>query len=315
MSKYLVLNSVKDDKLSISYKPLWNSITKSVISTIILQQCIYWWRISNEKPFYKFLNKCKHTKYRRGDSWCEELGLSAKEFSHGLKMIGFKRGKTKNLISKENALIIYFRDNNGLTYYTINEDVLGPILDWLYKNDNSLVNDQKAYTKEAPFEDLPLKTEINAEINIHKEAISSQSSEISEASELKPKQEIPIKKPLPQNPTPEVAPCATVPKCLYPTANYNVMVFVLWKQKMGGAPLKSNLKAIKELCGEYGLPTVEKALKWYLSNTDALYISLPSFCSKFGVYLQKAGGKELTQAEKDERDAKLYQKPRDQTLD
>ena len=136
-----------------------------------------------------------------------------------------------------------------------------------------------------------------------------------EASELKPKQEIPIKKPLPQNPTPEVAPCATVPKCLYPTANYNVMVFVLWKQKMGGAPLKSNLKAIKELCGEYGLPTVEKALKWYLSNTDALYISLPSFCSKFGVYLQKAGGKELTQAEKAERDAKLYQKPRDQTQD
>ena len=122
----------------------------------------------------------------------------------------------------------------------------------------------------------------------------------------------------PPNPTPSreaVASFATVPKCLYPTANYNVMVFVLWKQKMGGAPLKSNLKAIKELCGEYGLPTVEKAFKWYLSNTDALYISLPSFCSKFGVYLQKAGGKELTQAEKDERDAKLYQKPRDQTVD
>ena len=138
-------------------------------------------------------------------------------------------------------------------------------------------------------------------------SLRSVTEEASESDSSKPPNLIPNRE--------AVASSATVPKCLYPTANYNVMVFVLWKQKMGGAPLKSNLKAIKELCGEYGLPTVEKAFKWYLSNTDALYISLPSFCSKFGMYLQKAGGKELTQAEKDERDAKLYQKPRDQTVD
>ena len=156
---------------------------------------------------------------------------------------------------------------------------------------------------------------------IHKEAISSQSSEISEASELNPKQGIPIKKPLPPNLIPNreaVASSAPIPVLcghIHPIEGWNRMIFSTWKQKMGGIPIKSNMKAIKDLVGERGLPTVEKAWRWYLANTEGTYISIPSFCSKFGVYLQKAGGKELTPAEKAERDAKLYQKPRDQSID
>ena len=319
MSKYLVLNSAKDDGLIVIYRPRWNLLTRSVISTIILHQCIYWWRASKEKPFYKFLNKCNHPKYAEGDSWCEELGLSTKEFSHGLKMIGFKKGKTKNLISKERAFIIYYRDNNGLTNYTINEDVLGPLLDSLYNNDNSLVNAFWAHTKKPPFGHIPLKTKINTKITIHKEEISSQSSEIPEALEKDPEKEIlPNSEPLPPNPEPvkqtgeAVVSCAISPP--HSTKNYHTMIYTTWMAKMGGKPNRK-LDEMKALCEEHGLPTLEKAWRYYLASNEAKWVSIRSFCSKFGMWLKQSGGPILTQVEKDEKDAKLYQKPRDQTQD
>lgn len=163
----------------------------------------------------------------------------------------------------------------------------------------------------------------NASKVIKKASFSSQGSEKDgeEALNENSEQEIPSSKAsFPNlNPNPERdASCATVPECptltKYPTDRYNVFVYVLWKQKCGGRP-RGNLKEIKELCGEYGVPTVEKSFKCYLDETEAKYVSLQSFCSKFGVWLKQSGGPILSSAEKAARDAILYAKPRDQTID
>lgn len=115
---------------------------------------------------------------------------------------------------------------------------------------------------------------------------------------------------LASQPSEEIGASPTAPECRtsHSTNGYSKFVFVLWKQKCGGKP-RSDLREIKDLCLEYGVPTVEKAFKCYLNDTDAKYASLQSFCSKFGVWLKQSGGPVLTAAEKAAKDAEYYRKP------
>jgi len=285
---------------TIDVKRIYIDIAGDLIAGILLSQIVFWHlpnkngksklRVTHDNKFWLAKTRC---------SWNDECRIGPRQYDKAIKIL---------LDAKLVESKVFKFAGNPTVHVRLNEEVFLASLESKCVNSISPNGDNQITHAGFPLTETTYKN--NNTSKIKKEPVPSLRSVTEEASESdssKPPNLIPNCE--------AVASSATVPKCLYPTANYNVMVFVLWKQKMGGAPLKSNLKAIKELCGEYGLPTVEKAFKWYLSNTDALYISLPSFCSKFGVYLQKAGGKELTQAEKDERDAKLYQKPRDQSID
>ena len=113
-----------DRKHSIPYRPQYNLITGQVTATILLQQIGYWWHITGRKPFYKFRAPCEHEKYREGDSWTEEIGMTIYEFDGALKTIGTKitKGvsKTEALAS---SLVIYWTDSDRVTWYQLNEDL------------------------------------------------------------------------------------------------------------------------------------------------------------------------------------------------
>ena len=140
-----LVSAVFGEKRIIAYRPELRELTKSVTANILLNQIIYRWIKNNRQEFYKFKEPCKNKKYREGDSWTEELGFSVKEFDNAIKKIGFKLGKTKNYIKKEDAFVIYRRDANGLTWYDVNWDILSNCLKGIYK-----VNAQRADSKYMP---------------------------------------------------------------------------------------------------------------------------------------------------------------------
>lgn len=97
-----------------------NIITGDINSTLLLTQILYWRKKYSGNRFYKFKQPCKHEKYKKGDSWCEELYMTPDKFDSAIKRIGFKMGKTKNKLTKETALIWYYKTSEQLTYYEVN---------------------------------------------------------------------------------------------------------------------------------------------------------------------------------------------------
>jgi uncharacterized protein YodC (DUF2158 family) len=64
-------------------------LVKSVTACILMQQLDYWINIQAGKKFYKFLEPCDNQRaYKPGDSWTEELGMSADEFKTAFGQIG-----------------------------------------------------------------------------------------------------------------------------------------------------------------------------------------------------------------------------------
>jgi hypothetical protein len=111
-----------DQQRSIPYRPEYNHITGKVTASILLQQISFRWHGHGRKPFYKFRAPCQHEKYREGDSWTEELGMSGPEFDTAIQTIGAKvtKGKSKHeLLSKH--LVIYWTDSDRMTWYQLNE--------------------------------------------------------------------------------------------------------------------------------------------------------------------------------------------------
>lgn len=58
------------------YCPELNLVTGSVNATLLMMQLEYWFKTTALAPFYKFLEPCESPRYKVGDSWCEEMGLS-----------------------------------------------------------------------------------------------------------------------------------------------------------------------------------------------------------------------------------------------
>ncbi|MFZ2193162.1 MAG: hypothetical protein WAV31_02875 [Candidatus Moraniibacteriota bacterium] len=183
-----ILDIIAEDCSLITYRPSLNKITGSVTSTILLQQALHYWKNIGKKKFYKFKEPCNHKKYKQGDSWVETLGFTTKEFDGALKRIAFKKGKTKNVISKENALIIYYRDKDGLTWYEPQEEKIKELLGRIYS-----VNDKKEYTKKEQKGEIPSKSEkvaypiseINSEIKSKIECSNEVASDLTELSSFK----------------------------------------------------------------------------------------------------------------------------------
>ena len=126
-----------EDKRMVLYRPEWRKFTGSVTATILLQQIIFHWNQHGRKPFYKFKEPCGHNLYKSGDSWCEELGFSRKEFDSAMKRIGCKRSKKQH--GSHDAPVEYWTDARRLTYFAIREDRLAALLTELYivKNTNT----------------------------------------------------------------------------------------------------------------------------------------------------------------------------------
>ncbi|MBA7581646.1 hypothetical protein ES708_23554 [subsurface metagenome] len=159
-----ILGIIADDITLVPYRPKLNKITGSVLSTVILQQVLYWWKKGGRKKFYKFKDKCDHALYSEGDSWLEELGFTRDEFDTAIKRIGFKMGKTENKIKKEEAFIIYYKDAQGVTWYDINAEYLAEKLTSLF-----LVKRESLFTKKSGNPSLLLNTETNTEKELAKE--------------------------------------------------------------------------------------------------------------------------------------------------
>jgi len=124
LGNQVILDILADDGSLIPYRKMLNKITGSVLSTILLQQIIFLWKVFGKKRFYRFAEPCEHEKYEEGKSWCEELGFTRDEFNAAMKRIGFKMGKTKNKITKDEALVIYYKTSEQITYYELSVDVL-----------------------------------------------------------------------------------------------------------------------------------------------------------------------------------------------
>ncbi|MBA7516554.1 hypothetical protein ES705_08602 [subsurface metagenome] len=159
-----ILGIIAEDRCLINYRRSLNKITGSVLSTLILQQVLYWWEKGGRKKFYKFRDKCDHALYVEGDSWCEELGFTGREFDTAIKKIGFKLGKTDNGIKKEEAFIIYYKDAQGVTWYDINVNYAEERI-----TRNYLVINKSAITKKLTNPQLVTKTETTAKKELAKE--------------------------------------------------------------------------------------------------------------------------------------------------
>jgi hypothetical protein len=145
---------LKEDKRVIAYRPRLSRMIGTT-AAILLQQIIYWY---NHEPFYKFKTRCHNEKYKEGDSWTEELGFSTSEFDTAIKRIGTKvkkgvkkselidgdfdipqplltetkRQYTKRLHNVLNKLVIYWIDSNRVTWYHLNTDLLGKLINSIY---------------------------------------------------------------------------------------------------------------------------------------------------------------------------------------
>lgn len=114
-----ILQLLAADKEILLYRKELNNITKKVTATILLQQMIYWHSKMNG-PFYKFIEPCKNEAYNEGDSWCEELGFSVKEFATAYKTL-----EDLKIVSKKINM-------NRVTYYHIDSEVIGKLLNGIY---------------------------------------------------------------------------------------------------------------------------------------------------------------------------------------
>lgn len=140
-----------DEQNKVIYDKRLALMTGSVNAAILLQQIIYWSSKKEWNKFFKFTQPCTHELYKDGDSWCEELGLSPKEFETAIKCIGYKFGKSKNILTKESALVNYYTDNNRITWYSFNIDLFNKLIKAFY-----LVNQQSGITKKTNIQELLL---------------------------------------------------------------------------------------------------------------------------------------------------------------
>jgi len=115
-----ILGILGNDKNIIPYRKELNKITGGITATILLQQFIYWWNITEQKAFYKFIEPCDHRDYKEGDSWTEELGMTKYEFR-----TAFKKLNDLDIVSKRT-------NAQRVTYYSVNTDILAKLIKSIY---------------------------------------------------------------------------------------------------------------------------------------------------------------------------------------
>ena len=126
----------------------------TVAGCIVMQQLDYWF---DRKPdgFFKFMEppQSNHELYRPGDSWVEELGMSAQEFRTAFDKIG-TRHKSKTQFDEakdkfDGKYYCSYQDRRAnLTYYFRNHDEVDKALDAIIYSTNqvSTVNRESRVT-------------------------------------------------------------------------------------------------------------------------------------------------------------------------
>lgn len=116
----------------IPYDRELNSLTGSVLASILMAQLNYWF---DKYPdgFYKFLEPSNHPAYRPGTSWTEELGMTVTEFRTAFDAIGHRfTSKTKFAQAEQEStdnntdkffgrfFASYIDKRSNMTYYVRN---------------------------------------------------------------------------------------------------------------------------------------------------------------------------------------------------
>ena len=144
---------------NIPYVKELHPLTGSVIGCLVMQQLDYWFT-SQPDGFYKFLEPADHPAYKAGDSWVEELGMSADEFRYAFDRISI-RYKSKREFDKASKdgdafrgkfYCSYIDRRANLTYYYRNHDVVDAALDELINEAGSKTG-KKIKTKRPTHQD------------------------------------------------------------------------------------------------------------------------------------------------------------------
>ncbi|MDD4977296.1 MAG: hypothetical protein PHI29_01545 [Gallionella sp.] len=130
----------------------------STSGCILMQQLDYWFH-RHPNGFWKFLEPSSHQKYKQGDSWTEELGISCAEFRTAFDRIG-TRHKSKSefdLATDKFAgkfYCSYLDRRENLTFYFRNDSLLDEALDNIISDKQcNTVNKESSFTvnKESGF--------------------------------------------------------------------------------------------------------------------------------------------------------------------
>lgn len=106
---------------------------KSASTAILMAKFEMLFSASSNEPFYKFLQPCDNDNYKKGLSWCEELGFSADEFRTAFSNIAIKYNSLseyKKVVSEggdpfQGYFYLAYTDKiKGLTFYLRNNDLL-----------------------------------------------------------------------------------------------------------------------------------------------------------------------------------------------
>lgn len=124
---------IMDSRDSIPFRRSNRYIAGSINGALLLEQIVYWYAKMGQKPFYKIKEPCDSPQYKIGQSWCEELGFSSREFDTAIKLIGQKI--SKKIIRDENILVHYWVDFRRLTFYEINMELYSKLKNEYYEKE------------------------------------------------------------------------------------------------------------------------------------------------------------------------------------
>lgn len=125
---------------SVPYIKELRSIAGSIAACIVMQQLDFWFA-RHAGGFYKFLEAAEnHEAYRVGDSWCEELGVTADEFRTAFDKLAvrytsrtaFEAARDAGDVFAGRYYCSFFDKRRGLTYYLRNHEVVDAALDRLF---------------------------------------------------------------------------------------------------------------------------------------------------------------------------------------
>lgn len=124
----------------ICYYPELVTITESITAALMMSQLEFWFKTREGKSFYKFLEPCEHERYKEGDSWQEELGMSSSEIRSAFKKIGmpYKSKKAFNEaedIFKGKYYASYYDRIRKVTYYFRNTSKIKEVFEALEKRE------------------------------------------------------------------------------------------------------------------------------------------------------------------------------------
>lgn len=122
-------------RTSIPYVKELLPIAHSIPGCLLMQQLDFFFE-RKQNGFYKFMESCPHALYRPGDSWVEELGISAVEFRTTFDRFGI-RYKSKSEFDAtpdkfQGKFYCSYHDKRAqLTWYFRNHELLDAALDKL----------------------------------------------------------------------------------------------------------------------------------------------------------------------------------------